>query len=76
MCGIFRAGKLCRRCLGINDATPGALIDKAMDLMGETLVSEVSHTIISRLLFCSQLKIMLFYYVNRYGDLVDLSFVI
>jgi hypothetical protein len=34
-------GKLCRRCLGINDATPGILIDKAMDLMGETLVSEV-----------------------------------
>ena len=36
-------GKLCRRCLGINDATPGILIDKAMDLMGETLVSEVSN---------------------------------
>ena len=48
ICGIFRAGKLCRRCLGINDATPGALIDKAMDLMGETLVSEVSHTNIRR----------------------------
>ena len=36
-------GKLCRRCLGINDATPGILIDKAMDLMGETLVSEVGN---------------------------------
>ena len=36
-------GKLCRRCLGINDATPGVLIDKAMDLMGETLVSEVGN---------------------------------
>ena len=38
-------GKLCRRCLGINDATPGILIDKAMDLMGETLVSEVGNNI-------------------------------
>jgi len=36
-----RLGKLCRRCLGINDATPGILIDKAMDLMGETLVEEL-----------------------------------
>ena len=41
----FRMGKLCRRCLGINDATPGILIDKAMDLMGETLVTEVGNKI-------------------------------
>ena len=40
---FHRMGKLCRRCLGMNDATPGILIDKAMDLMGETLVSEVRH---------------------------------
>ena len=44
-------GKLCRRCLGINDATPGILIDKAMDLMGETLVSEVRYGFIIAVIF-------------------------
>ena len=43
---LRRMGKLCRRCLGINDATPGVLIDKAMDLMGETFVSEVRFTVL------------------------------
>ena len=38
---VSRSGKLCRKCLGLVDATPGALLGSAFGLICDTFQEEV-----------------------------------
>ncbi len=40
---FFRSGRLCRKCLGLVDATPGALLGSAFGFMSETFQEEVCY---------------------------------
>ena len=45
MLDIHRSGRLCRKCLGLVDSTPAALLGSAFGLMSETFQHEVTNNL-------------------------------